>query len=120
MGGAAQLLRWLERVDSGTHRRIKGLRLVTAYAIAALLGAVLEPHHAGNGRTLSSLAGGFALWASVSEGQATRGVSSRDLLILCAAAMMGALSMVGLAAFLGPRTWPGPEAILITGAFLVG
>jgi hypothetical protein len=120
MWSVAQLTRWLEHVDPGTHRRIKGLRLVTAYAIAAMLGAVLEPHRAGDGGTLSSLAGGFALWASVSEGQATRGASSRDLLILCAAAVAGALSMVGLAAILGPRTWPGPEVILITGAFLVG
>jgi hypothetical protein len=120
MWSVAQLTRWLEHVDPGTHRRIKGLRLVTAYAIAAMLGAVLEPHQAGSGGTLSSLSGGFALWASVSEGQATRGASSRDLLILCAAAVAGALSMVGLAAILGPRTWPGPEVILITGAFLVG
>jgi hypothetical protein len=26
---------WLDRIDPGTHRRIKGLRLVTAYGIAA-------------------------------------------------------------------------------------
>lgn len=117
---AAPFVRWLEHVDPGTHRRIKGLRLVTAYAIAAMLGAVLQPHQVGSGGTLSALAGGFALWASVSEGQATRAVSSRDLLILCAAAVAGALSMIGIGAMLGSGVWPGPEAVLITGAFLVG
>jgi hypothetical protein len=33
-----------------------------------------------DGPALSSLAGGFALWASVSEGRATRAESTRDLL----------------------------------------
>jgi hypothetical protein len=33
---------WLERVDPGTHRRIKGLRLATVYGIAALLGHLPE------------------------------------------------------------------------------
>jgi len=117
---AAPFAGWLEHVDPGTHRRIKGLRLVTAYAIAAMLGAVLEPRQVGSGGTLSSLAGGFALWASVSEGQATRAASSRDLLILCTAAVAGALSMIGVGAMLGSGAWAGPEAVLITGAFLVG
>ena len=36
------LVEWLVHVDPGTHRRIKGLRLVTAYGIAAMLGAALE------------------------------------------------------------------------------
>jgi len=29
--------RWFDRIGSGAHRRIKGLRLVTAYGIAAML-----------------------------------------------------------------------------------
>lgn len=29
---------WLKRIDPGTHRRIKGLRLVTAYGIAWMMG----------------------------------------------------------------------------------
>jgi hypothetical protein len=111
---------WLEHVDPGTHRRIKGLRLVTAYGIAAMLGAVLEPHQVANGGVLSSLAGGFALWASVSEGQTTRAASSRDLLLLCAAAVAGAVSMIGFGAMFRLGTWLSPEAALITGAFLVG
>ena len=28
---------WLDRIDPGVHRRVKGLRLVTAYGIAAML-----------------------------------------------------------------------------------
>jgi hypothetical protein len=31
---------WLERVDPGTHPRIKGLRLVTAYGIAWMMGTL--------------------------------------------------------------------------------
>jgi hypothetical protein len=34
----ASPVRWLDRIDPGGHRRIKGLRLVTAYGIAARLG----------------------------------------------------------------------------------
>ncbi|WP_331299207.1 FUSC family protein [Methylobacterium oryzae] len=113
-------MEWLEHVDPGTHRRIRGLRLVTAYGIAAMLGAVLEHHQVANGGVLSSLAGGFALWASVSEGQTTRAASSRDLLLLCAAAVAGAVSMIGFGAMFRLGTWLSPEAVLITGAFLVG
>ena len=84
---------WLENIDPGTHRRIKGLRLVTAYGIAAMLGTMPDIGHGlAGGATLSSLAGGFALWASVSEGRTTRADSSRDLLLLCAAAALGAAS----------------------------
>jgi hypothetical protein len=36
---------WLERIDPGTHRRIKGLRLVTAYGIAAMLGTLQAISH---------------------------------------------------------------------------
>ena len=38
-------LSWLEQIDPGTHRRIKGLRLVTAYGIAAMLGTLLGISH---------------------------------------------------------------------------
>ena len=112
---------WLGRIDPGAHRRIKGLRLVTAYGIAAMLGAMPEissavPHAS----SLSSLAAGFALWASVSEGQATLIKSSRDLLILNAAAVAGAAIMIGLAPILTGAGRPGPELALVSGAFLVG
>jgi Fusaric acid resistance protein-like len=112
---------WLEHVDPGTHRRIKGLRLVTAYGIAAMLGTLPAisrglPH----GTLLSFLAAGFALWASVSEGRATRPESSRDLALLVAAAAVGAAIMIGLAPSLTGSDRPGPELTLATGAFLVG
>jgi hypothetical protein len=38
----ARMERWLDRVDPGTHRRVKGLRLVTAYGIAEALGALRD------------------------------------------------------------------------------
>ena len=112
---------WLDRIDPGVHRRIKGLRLVTAYGIAAMLGAMPEisrgvPHAS----SLSSIAAGFALWASVSEGQATRIKSSRDLLLLNGAAVLGAAIMISLAPILTGAGRPGPEFVLVSGAFLVG
>jgi hypothetical protein len=112
---------WLEQVDPGTHRRIKGLRLVTAYGIAALLGTLQGINHGlPSGASLSALAGGFALWASVSEAQTTRAASSRDLLLLCAAAVLGAASMILLAPLLNGVHRPGPELTLAAGAFLAG
>ena len=33
---------WLEQIDPGGHRRRKGLRLVAAYSLAAVLGIVLH------------------------------------------------------------------------------
>jgi Fusaric acid resistance protein-like len=112
---------WLDRIDPGAHRRVKGLRLVSAYGIAAMLGALLHrTYHIPGGSFLSYLAAGFALWASVSEGQAARWLSARDLVILNGAAVAGAVSLIGLAPILMRKSWLGPEWILITGAFLVG
>lgn len=112
---------WLDRIDPGVHRRVKGLRLVTAYGIAAMLGAQLySSYHISDGFFLSYLAAGFGLWASVSEGQTTRWLSTRDLVILNGAAVAGAVSLIGLAPILLRHGQPGPEWILITGAFLVG
>ena len=112
---------WLDRIDPGAHRRIKGLRLVTAYGIAAMLGAMPDvARGVPNGAALSSLAGGFALWASVSEGRGTRAGSTRDLLLLSAAAALGAASYVVLAPLLQCLGRAGPELTLASGAFLVG
>lgn len=107
----------LERIDPGAHRRNKGLRLVSAYGMAEMGGILVGgPQHA----TLGSLAGGFALWASVSEGQATRAASSRDLLALNAAAMLGAASVIALDPLFGTWIPGGAELTLVSGAFLVG
>jgi hypothetical protein len=112
---------WLDRLDPGVHRRIKGLRLVTAYGIAAMLGTMPEIARAVPGASsLSSIAAGFALWASVSGGQTTRIKSSRDLLILNGAAVVGAVIMIGLAPILTGAGRPRPELALVIGAFLVG
>ena len=112
---------WLDRVDPGTHRRIKGLRLVTAYGIAALLGHLPEFSRGwSNGAWLSFLAAGFALWASVSEARTTRAESSRDLVVLCAAAAGGAVSMIVLSPILSGAGRPSAELTLASGAFLVG
>jgi hypothetical protein len=121
IGAARRLGGWLDRVDPGVHRRIKGLRLVTAYGIAAMLGALHDVSYGlPDAASLSSLAGGFALWASVSEGRATRAKSSCDLALLCAAAALGAASFIGLAPLLARMGRAGPELVLATGAFAVG
>jgi hypothetical protein len=113
--------RWLDQVDPGTHRRIKGLRLVTAYGIAAALGTLQDiAHNVPGSVSLSYLAGSFALWASVSEGKTTRAESSRDLALLSLAAALGAILFVMFAQPLQTVGRAGPELILVTGAFLVG
>jgi hypothetical protein len=54
--------RWLDRIDPGAHRRIKGLRLVTAFGIAAMLGTRAEiVRGLPDGEALNSLAGIRAL-----------------------------------------------------------
>lgn len=112
---------WLDRIDPGLHRRIKGLRLVTAYGMAAMLGTMADiARGLPNGIALSSLAGGFALWASVSEGRSTRAGSSRDLGPLSAAAALGAVSFIVLTPLLQHLGRAGPELTLASGAFLVG
>ncbi|MEJ0002861.1 MAG: FUSC family protein [Pararobbsia sp.] len=113
--------RWLEHIDPGTHRRIKGLRLVTAYGIAAALGTLQDIADDVPSRlSLGYLAGSFALWASVSEGKTTRAESSRDLLFLSLSAALGAVLFVVLSGPLHLAGRAGPELILVTGAFLVG
>jgi hypothetical protein len=68
--------------------------------------------------SLSALAGNFALWASVSEGQATRGRSARDLALLSLRATIGAASYIALAPMLAAAGWP--ELVLVSGAFGAG
>ena len=113
--------RWLDQVDPGTHRRIKGLRLVTAYGLAAALGTLQDiAHSVPSSVSLGYLAGSFALWASVSEGKTTRAESSRDLLLLSFAAALGATLFVLFLQPLQIAGRAGPELILVSGAFLVG
>lgn len=120
-GAFARASAWIEHLDPGAHRRIKGLRLVTAYALAAMCGALVSlSWPIGNGALLPSLAGGFALWASVSEGESDRRRSSRDLAALTLAAAFSAAIFV-----LGRHTLArigvtAPELMLVAGAFLVG
>jgi hypothetical protein len=115
------MLMRLQALDPDGRGRIKGLRLVAAYGIAALLGGVhaltilkLPP------ATLAILAGAYALWASVSEARSAPAASCRDLAVLCATSGLGALVYIGIAPVL-LRTIPaGAEFSLVVGAFLVG
>ena len=112
---------WFERVDPGTDRRIKGLRLVTAYSMATLAGLLpaLTGGHP-NGNALSPLAAGFALWASVSEGETSRARSTSALAMLCLAATLGATAFIMLAPMIMGPGRPGAELILVSGSFCVG
>ncbi|WP_199754312.1 hypothetical protein [Dyella dinghuensis] len=66
-GILTDLEKCLERIDPGAHRRIKGLRLVTAYGIALAFGTLRDVSaHIPSNLSLGVLAGNFALWASVS------------------------------------------------------
>src|SRR5215510_12770879 len=96
---------WLDRLDPGTHRRIKGLRLVTAFSLAWMASTMPGiARRSPAGADLGALAAGFALWASVSEARATRAESSRDLLCLVFAAVAGAVTTIGLAGLLPPTS----------------
>ena len=115
------MLSWLDRIDPGAHRRIKGLRLVTAFGLAAMAGRMPEVVQGFSaGEQLSVLAGGFALWASVSEAQETRLRSSRHLLLLCWGAAAGAALFALLAPRLAMFSAYGPELVLASGAFCTG
>jgi hypothetical protein len=112
---------WLARVDPGVHRRIKGLRLVTAYGIAAALGALHDiSRDVQGGAMLGTLAAAFALWASVHEARTARPESARDLALLCVAIGLGASVYVVLSPLASHLGRGGHEAILLIGAFLVG
>ncbi len=114
-------LAWLERIDPGANRRVKGLRLVTAYGIAAMLGTLGAIQHGlPSGASLSSLAGGLALWGSVYEAQSTRAKSARDLALFSVAAVCGAYFFILLTPVLSGPHRPGPELSMVPGAFLVG
>ena len=112
---------WLDSIDPGANRRIKGLRLVTTYGLALSCGSLREltagvsPEVA-----LGTLAAGFALWASVFEARTTRAGSTRDLAALCVAAAAGASFFALLSPWLDTHVGASSEWILVTGAFLAG
>jgi hypothetical protein len=117
---AAGIVSWIDRIDPGVHRRIKGLRLVTAYGIAALLGTLHDLTHFTGAASISVLAGGIALWASVSEARTSRFESSRDIALLTAFATIGAFVMAVCTPALNGPGLPGVEIVLASGAFFVG
>jgi len=117
----ASFTAWLDRVDPQVHRRIKGLRLVTAYGIATALGTLHDvSRDVPAGVSLGALAASFALWASVSEARTTRTTSSRDLFFLCLAAAAGAAIFILSAPLLRTHFNAGAEWVLASGAFAVG
>jgi hypothetical protein len=111
----AKVAGWIERIDPGTHRRIKGLRLVTAYGIAALLGTLPSIARGPHGEaSLSVLAGGIALWASVSEAQLfafEMRLTTADLAMVGVAGLIAALSAIVPRLLSGPAEHP---AVLLT------
>ncbi|HET6554217.1 MAG TPA: FUSC family protein [Dyella sp.] len=117
----AWLNHWLERIDPGAHRRIKGLRLVTAYGLAEALGTLKDISiDVPAGMAVGALAGNIALWASVSEARSSRWQSSRDLMLLCLACALGAATFALSAPWLQLHGQAWPKIVLVAGAFLAG
>lgn len=112
---------WLDTIDPGANRRIKGLRLVTTYGLALSCGSLREVTAGVSPEVaLGTLAAGFALWASVFEARTTRADSTRDLAVLCIAAAAGAAFFALLSPWLDTHFGVGAEWILVSGAFLAG
>lgn len=118
----AAFIAWLDRLDPGVHRRIKGLRLISAYVAAALAGVYFRQSWPGlhGAEWLAVIAGNFALLASVLEGRSTRAASSRDLAVLCIATLLGAAVTAALTPWLATSGRTVPELTLVLGAFAVG
>jgi hypothetical protein len=121
MSFTVNALNWLDRVDPGMHRRVKGLRLVTAYGIAAALGGLQDvTRDVPSSVSVGMLAAAYALWASVSEARSTRAESGRDLIVLCLAAAFGSFVLVSFAPMLHETGHGGVELLLVIGAFFAG
>ncbi|MEF0943066.1 FUSC family protein [Rhizobium sp. BR 362] len=117
----SSIARRLEKVDPGSHRRIKGIRLVTAFGLAALAGAhYASAYSVPKGNALGVLAAGFALWGSVSEARSARLESTRDLLFLAMAAVAGAIVTAAIVPVVNFWVPAVSEIVLVLGAFLVG
>ncbi|MBB3178429.1 FUSC family protein [Variovorax sp. Sphag1AA] len=111
----------LAEVDPQGHQFIKGLRLVAAYGIAVVLGALFDTAHAASDlKSLGTLAAGAALFAMVSEARAGRYEGSRDLLLLTGSACLGAAVTALIGPPLAARITAGAEWTLVIGAFAVG
>lgn len=86
-----------------------------------MLGTIVDiSHRLPGGAALNSVAGGFALWASVSEARSARAKSSCDLLLFAVAAALGAASFIVATPILQHVGRARPELTLATGASLVG
>jgi hypothetical protein len=115
-----RIWKWLDKLDPGAGGRLKGLRLVAVYAVAAFLGRVCDVvAPLSSGMSVATLAAGFALWASIAEARTERISGTRDLIVLCVAATVGAIVYYHLAQWLSHYPKVGPEASLVTAAFLV-
>ncbi len=114
---AERLAKWLDGIDPGGRHRIRGLRLVAAFAIASMGGLLAVP----GARSLdaSASAGTFAIWASVYETAATRRRGCLELVAMIAASALGA---AGAAVWTGIAGNANPALSLLPlagGAFLV-
>ena len=113
-----RLVAWLDQVDPGGRRRIRGLRLAAVFAVASMAGVLSFP----GPRSLdaAAMAGNCAIWSSLYEAAATRRRASADLLLFIAAAALGAISSAVWSWIVG---FSGSALALLPlagGAFLVG
>jgi len=116
----SRAVEWIERIDPGTHRRVKGLRLVTAYGIAALLvtlPSITQGLH--GGESLGALAGGFALWRVCLGSDGSERVGPRSCPVVRSRSSGGAPDDV-VSSFPGGAGLSGRGACACCWAFLVG
>jgi uncharacterized membrane protein YccC len=108
---------WLDGIDPGGRRRLRGLRLVTVFALASMAGTLAMP--GADALNASATAGSFAIWASVYEAAPTRRRGIVDLLALIGASALGAATSAAWTAILGTDQTALSLLPLVGGAFLV-
>ena len=112
-----RIVAWLDGVDPGGRRRIRGLRFVAVFAFASMAGTLAVP--GANSLAASACASTFAIWASVYENAATRRRASLELLALIGASALGAAIGAVWAAIVGSDGSAAALLPLAGSAFLV-
>jgi hypothetical protein len=108
---------WLDGVDPGGRRRIRGLRLAAVFAVASMAGilAMPGPHSLYAG----GAAGNFAIWASLYEAAPTRRRAIVDLVALIGASALGTATSAVWTGLVGTQDAALSLLPLAGGAFLV-
>lgn len=112
-----QAARWLDGIDPGGRRRVRGLRLIMIFAVASMAGVLAMP--GASGIKAGACAGNFAIWASIYEASPTRRRAAASLLALIGASALGAATSAVWAGVVSADGIALPLLPLAGGAFLV-